>query len=116
MSKIRSKNTKIELLAKAMLEPLGFIYQPNQLDLGLPKSPYHKPDFAHPKWKVVVFVDGCFWHVCPSHFKMPKSNVEFWRAKMERNKRRDKLANRFWRGLGWKVVRIWGHDLKPTNA
>ena len=116
MSKIRSKDTKIELLAKAMLEPLGFIYQPRKSDIAIGYEKYYKPDFAHPEFKIVVFIDGCFWHCCPLHFKMPKSNVKYWKRKARRNMARDMLANEYWESHGWKVVRIWEHSLKIVGG
>jgi DNA mismatch endonuclease, patch repair protein len=71
-----------------------------------------KPDFAFPKKRVAVFVDGCFWHGCPTHFKAPKSNRNFWVTKIRTNKIRDRLAVRLLKEQGWTVVRIWQHELK----
>ena len=71
-----------------------------------------KPDFVFTEERVAVFVDGCFWHGCPAHFKAPKSNRSFWVTKIRSNKIRDKSATRQLRKLGWIVVRIWQHELK----
>lgn len=60
--------------------------------------------------KVAVYVDGCFWHACPEHGTMPKSNVIFWTRKLERNRERDAEINRLLESRGWCVVRIWEHD------
>jgi DNA mismatch endonuclease (patch repair protein) len=60
---------------------------------------------------LTVFVDGCFWHCCPIHARRPKSNRVFWQRKFLMNKRRDKFVNRTLRSLGWRVLRIWEHDL-----
>ena len=70
-----------------------------------------KPDFTFRKFRLTVFVDGCFWHGCPKHSRLPKSNVAFWRRKFATNKRRDKYVNRTLRRLGWRVLRIWEHNL-----
>lgn len=70
-----------------------------------------KPDFAFPKQKVAVFVDGCFWHGCPKHAVQPKGNSTFWAEKLTANKARDCRVNRELRAKGWHVVRIWEHDL-----
>jgi len=69
-------------------------------------------DFVFPKLKLVVLVDGCFWHGCPKHWRLPRGNRSFWREKFTRNKERDRLVNRTLRQHGWRVVRIWEHELK----
>lgn len=66
-----------------------------------------KPDFAWPGRKIAVFVDGCFWHGCPKCRSIPTSNVAFWRAKIENNRRRDLRVTRTLRRQGWRVVRVW---------
>jgi DNA mismatch endonuclease (patch repair protein) len=72
---------------------------------------FGKPDFVFRRQKVAVFVDGCFWHGCPRCYRRPKSNQEFWDAKVVRNRDRDRRVNRELRKLGWRVTRIWGHSL-----
>lgn len=74
-----------------------------------------KPDFVFPRLRLVVFVDGCFWHGCPLHGTQPAQNARYWREKIARNKARDRLVNRTLRALGWRVLRIWEHELKRTN-
>ncbi len=74
-------------------------------------SSWVRPDFVFPKLKVAVFVDGCFWHVCPKHSTTPKSSAAFWRKKLEANKARDRLVTRALRQSGWRVLRIWEHEL-----
>lgn len=73
-----------------------------------------KPDFAFPKHKVAVFVDGCFWHGCPKCYTRPKTNRAFWDKKREDNMARDKRVNRQLRQRGWRVIRIWQHSLKKS--
>jgi DNA mismatch endonuclease (patch repair protein) len=70
-----------------------------------------KPDFTFRNHRLMVFVDGCFWHCCPKHGRRPKSNRLFWQRKLSTNMRRDKFVNQTLRGLGWRVLRIWEHDL-----
>ena len=70
-----------------------------------------KPDFVFHRERVTVFVDGCFWHGCPQHSNMPVNNRPFWKSKLAGNKRRDRIVNRRLRRLGWRVLRIWEHDL-----
>ena len=72
---------------------------------------FGNPDFVFPKLRVAVFVDGCFWHSCPKHRSMPESNRGFWNQKLQRNKARDRLVNKRLRGKGWKVLRVWQHEL-----
>ena len=77
---------------------------------------FGKPDFTFWKQRVVIFVDGCFWHGCPLHATMPKNNEEFWVSKLNKNKERDiyvfnQLIERYWR-----VIRVWEHDLKNHAA
>jgi DNA mismatch endonuclease, patch repair protein len=60
-------------------------------------------------------VDGCFWHGCPIHATQPKTNAEFWETKIARNIARDLLVNRTLRRAGWRVLRIWGHELTRKN-
>jgi DNA mismatch endonuclease (patch repair protein) len=76
-----------------------------------------KPDFVFRRERVAVFVDGCFWHGCRRHCRMPKSRLDFWRPKIARNKQRDLAVNRILRRMGWRVLRVWEHDLRqPTRV
>lgn len=102
MSRIRGRDTSIELAVKPILERLGFEYQPRGI--------FGKPDFAHREWKVAVFIDGCFWHGCPDHCRVP--DKRFWRDKIRRNVERDEQVNDNLRLRGWRVVRVWEHDLR----
>lgn len=70
-----------------------------------------KPDFVFRRQRIAVFVDGCFWHGCPRCYKRPNSNQEFWDAKIDRNRRRDRLVARELRLSGWQVIRFWQHQL-----
>lgn len=74
-----------------------------------------KPDFVFPAARVAVFVDGCFWHGCPLHGHIPKSNGKFWERKIITNMIRDERITRKLRRLGWHVFRIWEHEInKPV--
>jgi DNA mismatch endonuclease, patch repair protein len=70
-----------------------------------------KPDFAFRSARLAVFVDGCFWHSCPTHGRRPDSNQNYWLPKLARNKRRDQHVSRELRASGWTVIRFWEHDL-----
>jgi len=73
------------------------------------------PDFIFPKLKLAVFVDGCFWHNCPKHSNLPLNNRPFWKRKLESNWRRDRLVGRTLRARGWRVLRVWQHELSRKN-
>jgi DNA mismatch endonuclease (patch repair protein) len=70
-----------------------------------------RPDFAFPILRVAVFVDGCFWHGCPRCSKVPVSNRGFWLRKLEANAERDRRVRRQLVGMGWRVLRVWEHEL-----
>ena len=74
-----------------------------------------RPDFMFRKERVVIFVDGCFWHGCPKHSNMPTNNRSFWMKKLTGNKGRDRLVTRTLRQGGWRVLRIWEHELTRKN-
>ena len=70
------------------------------------------PDFVILKSRLVIFVDGCFWHGCNEHCRMPKSNREYWISKIDKNIKRDKLINQILKERKWVVIRIWEHELR----
>jgi len=76
------------------------------------------PDFVFDEKRLAVFVDGCFWHGCPSCHRIPSSNREYWIQKVGRNKSRDRRTSRKLRGDNWRVLRIWEHELRraPQSA
>ena len=74
-----------------------------------------RPDFVFPELKLAVFVDGCFWHACPKHATKPRNNRAFWRRKLAANQARDRQVNRTLRAAGWRVVRIWEHELAKRH-
>ena len=73
-----------------------------------------RPDFVFPRLKVAVFIDGCFWHSCPKHCRLPASNKDYWNRKIERNRIRDKKTSKALREKGWTVIRIWEHEIKTS--
>ena len=74
-----------------------------------------KPDFVFSRQKLAIFIDGDFWHGNPKNFRLPKSNVEYWKAKIARNQIRDGEVNRALRSLGWGVLRLWESDLRDEE-
>lgn len=77
---------------------------------------FGKPDFIFPKRKLALFVDGCFWHGCSKHCRMPKGNRTYWKQKIASNKVRDRLVTRTLRCQGWRVLRIWEHELNHKSG
>lgn len=80
-----------------------------------PDGVYGRPDFANKSRKVALFIDGCYWHFHETHMRLPKSNVEFWKAKFERNKQRDREVTERLESEGWTVIRIWECELKEME-
>lgn len=73
---------------------------------------FGKPDFSNMKRKIAVFIDGCYWHGCPLHYKSPKTNTAFWDNKIRSNILRDFKVNKILEAEGFAVIRIWEHELK----
>ncbi|MCC6423230.1 MAG: DNA mismatch endonuclease Vsr [Phycisphaerales bacterium] len=76
---------------------------------------FGRPDFIFRGPRMALFVDGCFWHGCPHHSTVPATHRGFWLNKLEGNRRRDRLVNRMLRAMGWRVLRVWEHELKPKR-
>src|SRR4051794_5345566 len=74
-----------------------------------------RPDLVFPRKRVAVFVDGCFWHGCPAHGVRPRTNADYWAAKIERNRERDERNDDALAASGWAVIRVWEHE-SPTVA
>jgi DNA mismatch endonuclease (patch repair protein) len=73
------------------------------------------PDFAFPREKLAVFVDGCFWHGCPKCGRIPSTNSQYWTTKIKRNCERDIAHSRKLKSLGWRVLRVWEHQLSQSK-
>jgi DNA mismatch endonuclease (patch repair protein) len=120
MSRIRSRGNKDTELALAKLfrrnKITGWRKQ-IEVRIQKPRARIFKvrPDFIFPKLKLAVFVDGCFWHGCPKHGTQPKGNRAFWKNKFARNRARDVLVTRTLRSQGWRVLRLWEHELAKKN-
>lgn len=115
MANIKSKNTHGEILVRKELHKMGFRYQLHRK--GIPG----KPDLAFPKFRAVIFINGCFWHAHDCHlFKWPSSRPEFWREKINSNKIRDEKNYINCTELGWRILIIWecalkGKTKRPLN-
>lgn len=112
MARIRSTGTQPERSLEAIVTEIagrhGLAVEIQRADLP------GRPDFVLPEIRVVLFADGCFFHGCPKHGTTPKSNTEYWKAKIERNRRRDRSQSSRLRALGFSVWRLWEHDLRGS--
>lgn len=110
MSRIRGENTKPEITLRKLL------YSKGLRGYRTRTSVYGKPDIVFPRFKVAVFVDGCFWHKCPRCFVRPETNKDFWRTKIDGNVRRDGKVNDRLKREGYKVIRLWEHEVKKDAS
>lgn len=109
MSRVKSKDTKIEVEFRKAIWKAGFRYRKNS------KGYFGKPDLVSKKSKTVIFIDSCFWHGCKKHCRIPATNKKYWVDKIERNKKRDKEVNNFYKKLKWKIIRILEHNLRRNK-
>jgi DNA mismatch endonuclease (patch repair protein) len=108
MSRIRGKNTGPEVRLRKLLWSAGIRgYRIHYNLLG-------KPDIVFIKKKIAVFVDGCFWHKCPTCFQEPETRNEFWMKKIQTNIDRDKKVDIKLKAEGWKIIRIWEHEIRKN--
>ncbi|MDQ1147032.1 DNA mismatch endonuclease (patch repair protein) [Bacillus sp. SORGH_AS 510] len=108
MKAVKSKGTKLEEMVNKELWTRGIRYRKNNKNL------LGKPDISIQKYKVVIFIDSCYWHGCEQHGSIPATNREFWVNKIKRNKERDNEVTEYYQNKGWNLLRIWEHDLKRT--
>lgn len=111
MSQIKGKNTKPEMIVRKYLFSKGFRYRVNVSSLP------GKPDIVLPKYKTVIFVNGCFWHGHQGckYFVLPKTRTDWWKAKIQRNIDRDAAERDQLRSMGWRTMVVWECKLKPMN-
>ncbi|RIJ52282.1 very short patch repair endonuclease [Clavibacter lycopersici] len=102
----RRRDTAPELAVRRILHARGFRYR---VDLRVVKETRSRADIAFTRQRIVVFIDGCFWHSCPDHLHLPKANADYWVAKLARNVERDAEVTALLRDLGWTVLRFWEH-------
>jgi DNA mismatch endonuclease (patch repair protein) len=109
MSRIKGKNTKPEMLVRQFLHANGFRYRLHVKDLP------GKPDIVLPKYKTIIFIQGCFWHghdQC-GYYVVPKTKTEWWLEKINGNRTKDKLNIDKLKYTGWEVIEVWECELKP---
>ncbi|MCS5733774.1 very short patch repair endonuclease [Herbiconiux daphne] len=107
MQSNRARDTKPELLVRRILHAQGFRYR---VDWRPSPQSRTRADIAFTRQRVLVFIDGCFWHGCPTHATFPKTNQSYWLPKLAQNRVRDAAANKLLESLGWIVLRYWEHE------
>jgi DNA mismatch endonuclease (patch repair protein) len=110
MRRIKSRHTSAELLLRKALWSMGL--RGYRVDV---ESVRGRPDVAFRRAKLAVFVDGCYWHGCPRHCRMPSSNRQYWERKIRRNVERDKAHAGALRKEGWRVLRFWEHQVRQDS-
>ncbi len=111
MSRIRSSGSRPEKALRALIRDVTGL-RPSYNVRSLPGS----PDIVVRSLRLVVMMDGCYWHGCPLHGRIPKTNPSFWAAKISGNKARDKRVSASLRSMGWALWRVWEHDLKGPSV
>lgn len=112
MSKQRRRDTQAELLVRKLLHARGVRYR---IDARPEPDLRCKADIMWKSLRLVVFIDGCFWHGCPDHASKPKANGEWWAQKLDANVRRDRRTDAELTERGWTVMRFWEHE-EPTTV
>lgn len=109
----RRRDTGPELAVRRLLHSRGLRYR---VDIAPLTGIRARADIVFTRAQVAVFIDGCFWHMCPAHFIMPKSNLDYWEPKLRRNVERDRIADNLLREAGWRSLRYWEHEPAATVA
>ena len=110
MTRVKRSYTKLEERLAVILNTEG-LDRYDRYRKDLPGS----PDFVFQQEEVAIFLDSCFWHGCPKHLRMPASNIDYWENKIAINKERDRRQTRELRKSGWRVLRLWEHELKEPE-
>ncbi|WP_246365271.1 very short patch repair endonuclease [Nonomuraea rhodomycinica] len=112
MSRQRSRNTQVEVLLRKELHRAGLRFRVHRRPVS---DLRREADVVFGPARVAVFVDGCYWHGCPEHATWPKTNADFWREKINRNRERDRDTDQKLTDVGWMPIRVWEHE-DPTEA
>ncbi|WP_081691055.1 DNA mismatch endonuclease Vsr [Conexibacter woesei] len=113
MQRVRRRDTGPELRLRSALHRLGLRYR---VDAKVPELPRHRIDVLFRRARVAVFVDGCFWHLCPEHGSVPKANAGWWTRKLAGVRARDARTDAILTQAGWEVVRVWEHEEPDVAA
>ena len=109
----RNRDTRPEVAVRSAVHALGLRYRVADRPIaGVRRT----ADLVFRRRRVAVFVDGCFWHGCPDHFVIPRTHVDYWTAKIERNRQRDVETDALLAEAGWRAVRVWEHEDPRQSA
>lgn len=111
---VRRSNTKPEVAIRSALHKLGYRFRKDHYLRVSVSGVRARPDIVFTKSRVAIFIDGCFWHLCPIHGRIPSSNPSYWVPKLEGNAQRDRVTTSALQEAGWTVLRFW--ELEPTEA
>lgn len=109
MAAVKSKETSLEVNFRKKLWSHNIRYRKNA------SAYFGKPDILIKKYKLVIFIDSCFWHGCIQHVRFPSGNNLYWKSKIKKNVKRDKEVSIFYMNKGWKIIRVWEHELKDNG-
>jgi DNA mismatch endonuclease (patch repair protein) len=109
----KRRDTRPELRLRSALHALGLRFRVDRRPVA---GIAGRADVVFTRRQMAVFVDGCFWHGCPVHYVAPGTNIGYWTAKVESNRRRDAAVTAALIGSGWRVVRVWEHDDAAASA
>jgi DNA mismatch endonuclease (patch repair protein) len=106
------RDTSPEIAVRKILHSEGFRYRVDYAPLGGRR----RADIVFTRQRVAIFIDGCFWHGCPAHATLPKTNTDYWLPKLQRNIERDRETNEMLLSAGWTVLRFWEHEAPQAVA
>jgi DNA mismatch endonuclease (patch repair protein) len=109
----RNRDTRPEMAVRSAVHAMGLRYR---VAIRPVRELRRSADLVFRRARVAVFVDGCFWHGCPDHFVLPRTNVDYWTAKIDRNRTRDAETDALLADAGWIVVRVWEHEAPTQGA
>lgn len=113
MQSNRSRDTQAELAVRRLVHAAGLRYRVN----ARPEPALRRTaDLLFSRARVAVLIDGCYWHGCPEHFKMPSTNRDYWEGKIGRSRLRDIETTALLQERGWRVLRFWEHEAPSSNA
>lgn len=113
MQRQRRRDSAAELALRSELHRRGMRFYVDRRVDGLPR---HRVDILFTRVRLAVYIDGCFWHGCPEHRTNPRANADWWREKIDNNRRRDQRADDRLKELGWEVIRVWEHESAESAA
>ncbi|MFL6122979.1 very short patch repair endonuclease [Actinophytocola sp.] len=113
MQSNKGRDTRPELALRRAVHALGLRYRVSVRPVPTVRR---TADIVFPRARIAVFLDGCFWHGCPDHHTVAKTNADYWADKVEQNRRRDRETDELLKQAGWHVIRVWEHEPSEESA